>query len=53
MYIYMYMYTYMYLQFDFGSENVPERDPVVVNEGIEEMKMIIDCLKKESVSDCY
>ena len=38
------------MQFDFGRENVPERDPAVVENGIMEMKTIMEALKKEAVS---
>ena len=37
-------------QFDFSSENVPERDPAVVENGIVEMKTIMETLKTEMVS---
>ena len=37
-------------QFDFSSENVPERDPAVVENGIVEMKSIMETLKTEMVS---
>ena len=37
------------MQFDFGKENVPERDPSVVENGITEMKNIMEELRTESV----
>ena len=39
-----------HMQFDFGSENVPERDPTVVQNGIAEMKGILTSLENEKVS---
>ena len=37
------------MQYDFGSENVPERDPTVVESGITEMKGMLDTLRRETV----
>lgn len=36
-----------YAGYDFGSENVPERDPIVVRQAIDETKDIMETMKKE------
>jgi hypothetical protein len=43
----------LYKEFDFSKDNVPERDPAVVESGITEMKTIMESLKKEMEKDCH
>ena len=43
-------HVFVLYQFDFGSENVPERDPAVVENGITEMQQIMVALERETVS---